>query len=163
MEDSDGVASVASVTDSEEEEQKAKERIWISVSTHPTTHQFWRDFYSRIGDLKIFWSDGDDTLMYHSVGRSHFQPHVRVDDFKFYNVVDACSSAHAEWSLANQCFTQIKEHKSPQWVWIPGAWEFSPKFEVDRWLEEWPVQCQTHTKTHMRWYSPHSTTQLKWF
>ena len=120
MEDGQDSDGVVSVTDSEDEEQKAKdldrEEIFMFTGIQKC----------------INLTDRDDALMHHSVGRSHFQPHVRVDDFKFYNVVDACSSAHAEWSLANQCFTQIKEHKSPQWVWIPGAWEFSPKFEVDR-------------------------------
>ena len=42
MEDSDGVASVVSVTDSEEEEQKAKERFRDFVKRKVSLHSFHR-------------------------------------------------------------------------------------------------------------------------
>ena len=85
-----------------------------------------------------------------------FQPqcHVSVDDFKpsqrCWRLLDSPPIDIRESPLVSdwggglkdvswwravskpQYFTRIKEHKSPQWVWIPGCPGVFP--EVDRWL-----------------------------
>ena len=112
MEDGQDSDGVASVTDSEDEEQKAKdldrEEIFMFTGIQKCINQ----------------TDRDDALMHHSVGRSQFQPHVSVDDFKSCNVVEDCGSTRGRRSLNQPNVTQIKEHKNPQWE-VPGSFHRS--------------------------------------
>ena len=120
MEDSDGVASVATVTDSEEEEQKAKERF--------------RDFVKKKGVLTQF---GDLKILIRWRRHSHVPQRwpftfpatcacrwLQVLQRCWRLLVSACGVVSSK-----SMFYSKKKHKSPQWVWIPGAWEFSPSLK----------------------------------